>query len=220
MKGKVLGFDAAAGTGVINGEDGKRYAYTAADNKSPNPTRPNDDVDFVADGANAKDIFVMMAAPVAAAPGIDLSKLAKDPNVKNILAKPYVIWAAIVIFGSLIGGYLAAISALGQIGGFYGLGVGAIFHALLFAIPVLAGVLIYFELTNHKMTQTFRLVTGAAAAGGPILLPFLAGLVSPAYQVIYSITSAVGAGTLGMIITVAGGVLILLTYFGIIKKLG
>ena len=40
MKGKVLVFDAAAGTGIVNGEDGKRYAFTAADNKSPTRRRP------------------------------------------------------------------------------------------------------------------------------------------------------------------------------------
>lgn len=42
MKGKVLGFDPASGTGAINGDDGKRYKFTTTDNKSPQPLKPND----------------------------------------------------------------------------------------------------------------------------------------------------------------------------------
>ncbi len=223
MKGKVLGFDPAAGTGVVNGEDGNRYAFTASDNKSPNPVRAGDDVDFVADGANAKDIFVMMAAPAASSANIDLSSIASDPNVKNILAKPYVIWAAIVILGSLVGGYLGAIQLIG--GGPMGiLGFSGFILALLFLIPVAAAVLIFFELTNHKLTPTMRLVTMAAAIGGPIILPTLAGMmmgVGGGLGSVYGGFGLVGfrldAGT---IITVGGGVLMLLTYLGVIKKLG
>jgi len=223
MKGKVLAFDPGVGTGVINGEDGKRYAYTASDNKSPNATRAGDDVDFVADGANAKDIFVLMAAPAAAAPGIDLSGIAADPTVKNILAKPYVIWAAVVILGSLLGGYLGAIQLIG--GGPMGIfGFSGFILALLFLIPVAAAVLIYFELTNHKLTQTMRLVTMGAAIGGPIILPTLAGMmlgVGNGLGAAYGSFGLVGFHLdLGTIVTVGGGVLMLLTHLGIIKKLG
>ena len=52
-----------------------------------------------------------------------------------------------------------------------GLGVSAIFIALLFAVPVVAAVLIFFEFTGHKITGQFRLITAAVAIGGPILLP-------------------------------------------------
>lgn len=220
MKGKVLVFDAAAGTGIVNGEDGKRYAFTAADNKSPNPPKANDEVDFVADGANAKDIFVVTAAAAPAA-SIDMSKIAADPNVKNILAKPNVIWAAIVILGSLIGGYFTAITYIG--GGPYGMmGAGGFFYALLFFIPVAAGVLIFFELTNHAMTSMFRLIAGGLAAAGPIVLPLIGNALLPG---LLGAAVSMGGGmggilSVGSIITIAGGVLILLTHFGIIKKLG
>ena len=232
MKGKVLGFDAAAGTGVINGEDGKRYAYTAADNKSPNPTRPNDEVDFVADGANAKDIFVMMAAPVAAAAApIDMSKIASDPTVQKILAKPNVIWAGVVVLGSLLAGYLfGGFGILGQISGPYGtgLGLGGLFFFLLLGIPALAITLIVFELMGNPMTSTFRLLAGAAAAGGPIILPMLGGLLSGAGAGVgfnglimgLLLGGTVGTYMFGMLVTIAGGALILLTHFGYIKKLG
>ena len=60
MKGKVLGFDAAAGTGAITGDDGKRYKFTAADNKSPAPLKANDTVDFEAsEGDTAKEIYAV-----------------------------------------------------------------------------------------------------------------------------------------------------------------
>lgn len=223
MKGKVLGYDAATGSGVINGDDGNRYKFSISDNKSPAPPKPGDEVDYVADAGTAKEIFVIAAAPPPPPPpgaSIDMGNIANDPTVKNILAKPNVIWAGIIILGSLMGGYLQAIGALGQMGGFYGLGIAGLIHALLFAIPVLAGVLIFFELTNNKLTQVFRLVAAGAAIGGPILIPFLAGLMSPGYALIYQIASAVGVGIVGMMVTIAGGALILLTHFGVIKKLG
>ncbi len=230
MKGKVLGFDAASGTGAISGEGGQRYNFTAAEFKSGAPAKPGDNVDFEVDGANAKNIYVTTASA-----SVDLSAMASNPTVAGILAKPNVIWAAIVILGSLIAGYLSTLGALGQMSGPFGTGIGisAIFIALLFFIPVVAGVLIFFELTNNAMTAQFRLITAAVAIGGPIVLPFLAGIVAPQmYQEAASMAAAFGAGgmggigfigfavTPGMLITVAGGVLILLTHMGIIKKLG
>ena len=236
MKGKVLGFDPASGTGAINGDDGKRYKFTAADNKSPQPLKPNDSVDFEADGDSAKDIYAVktgFSLPTGGgAPAAGGAPVAGGDIVQQILAKPNVIWAAVVILGSLIGGYLAAIGNIGGgPGGAYGF--AGFVSSLLFAIPVLAGVLVFFELTNHKLTPTFRLVTGAVAIGGPILLPLLTSMFMPQgfgfameFASAFGMGGAVGGGifsfaiTPGLLITVAGGVLILLTHFGIIKKLG
>ena len=118
MKGKVLGFDAAAGTGAITGDDGKRYAFALADNKSPAALKPGDAVDFQVDGDAAKDIY---AVPGGA--NVDLAAMAANPAVANILAKPNVIWAALIILGSLIGGYFSTIELIG--GGPMGvLGIG------------------------------------------------------------------------------------------------
>ncbi len=220
MKGKVLGFDPAAGTGVINGEDGSRYAFTASDNKSPAPLKAGDEVDYVADGSNAKDIFAVAAAAPPPGASIDMSKIAADPNVKNILAKPNVIWAGIVILGSLIGGYLSAIQMIG--GGPMGvMGMAGFFYALLFFIPIAAGALIYFELTNHKLTPTARLAVGAFAAGGPIVLPLIGNMFLPRlFGDMMAFSGVGGILSAGSIITIAGGALILLTHFGVIKKLG
>src|SRR5690348_16459836 len=109
MKGKVLGFDAANGTGAISGDDGQRYSFAAADFKSPGPAKPNDGVDFEVQAGAAKNIYVTKASGAS----IDLSGAASSPAVANILAKPNVIWAAIIILGSLVGGYLSTLSMIG-----------------------------------------------------------------------------------------------------------
>ena len=239
MKGKVLGYDAATGTGVINGDDGNRYKFSISDNKSPAPPKAGDEVDYVADAGAAKEIFIVAAAAAAAPPpgaSIDMSKIAADPTVQNILAKPNVIWAGIILLGSLMAGYLfGALGMLGKIGGRVnvgfgvntGLGIGALVFFLLVAIPVLAGLLIFMELTNHKLTQTVRLATGAAAVGGPIILPMLGGAMSGAGAgvgfdglMMGLIMGTGGIYMFGMLVTIAGGALILLTHFGVIKKLG
>lgn len=224
MKGKVLGFDAAVGTGAITGEDGKRYAFVAAENKSPTPLKAGDTVDFQVDGEAAKDIYA-----VTGGASVDLSAMASNPTVANILAKPNVIWAALIILGALIGNYLGAAQAAGRMsefasaidrmgggfggGGSGGMQMGALVLYLLLVIPVMAGVLIYFELTAHKMTARFRQWTAYAAIGGPILIPILYALfVGAGFQFPYI--------DLAFVLVVGGGVLILLTTMGIIKKLG
>jgi len=228
MKGKVLGFDAAAGTGAISGDDGKRYAFAVADNKSPAVLKPGDAVDFQIEGDAAKDIYV-----VAGEPSVDLAALAANPAVANVLAKPNVIWAGVIILGSLIAGYVGTLEALSHMTGEFGSGLGlsAIFIAALFAIPIIAGVLIFFELTNNKMTAQFRMVTAAAAVGGPILLPVIAGFLAPeGLRDIRELGEMFGATgrmgflqfvgfgiSFGMLMTVAGGVLIVLTERGIVK---
>lgn len=226
MKGKVLGFDAAAGTGAITGDDGKRYKFTAPDNKSAAPLKANDSVDFEVDGESAKDIYA-----VAGAASVDLSAMAANPTVANILAKPNVIWAAIVILGALVANYIGAVQAAGQmselaaamnqLGAAFGVGggdgagmqLGAYVLYLLLAIPIMAGVLIFFELTGHQLTPKFRQWTAYAAIGGPIVIPILSALFMGAGFRFPSID-------LGFILVVGGGVLILLTTMGIIKKLG
>jgi cold shock CspA family protein len=223
MKGKVLGFDAAAGTGAITGDDGKRYAFVATDNKSPGALKPGDTVDFQVEGDAAKDIYA-----VAAGASVDLSAMAGSPAVANILAKPNVIWAALIILGSLIGGYFSTIELIG--GGPMGVfGVAGFVLSLLVLVPVTAGVLIFFELTNHRMTAQFRMITAAVAIAGPILLPILAGMLLGVGSGFGGMGGMGGFGLigfrldLGTILAVGGGVLIVLTQMGVVKlptKLG
>lgn len=243
MKGKVLGFDPTSGTGAITGDDGNRYNFAAADNKSPAPLKPNDTVDFEIEGSAAKNIYAVKTgfsipnvSVGGGAPAADGTPAAGGDVVQQLLAKPNVLWAALIILGSLIAGYFNTLGALGQMSGSFGtgLGISAIFIALLFAVPVVAGVLIFFEFTNNPMTGQFRLITAAVAIGGPILLPILAGLFAPEMiKQALEFAAAFGNGgsmgfigfgiTPGMLFTVAGGVLIVLTHMGILKlptKLG
>lgn len=227
MKGKVLGFDPASGTGAITGDDGKRYKFTTADNKSPQPLKPNDSVDFEVDGDNAKDIYAVktgFSLPTGgAAPAAGGAPVAGGDAMQMILAKPTVIWAAVVILGSLIAGYLSTIELIG--GGPMGmLGMAGFFYALLFFIPFAAGGLIFVELTNHQLAPMVRLGAGGFAAAGPIILPLIGNSMLPGMM---GMAMQMGGGggfsnilSVGSIITIAGGVLILLTHFGIIKKLG
>lgn len=223
MKGKVLGFDEAAKTGAITGDDGKRYSFTAGDNKSPAALKAGDAVDFQVDGEAAKDIYA-----VAGAASVDLSAIADSPAVANILAKPNVIWAALIILGSLIGGYFSTIELIG--GGPMGVfGFAGFVLAMLVLVPVTAGVLIFFELTNHRMTTQFRMIAAAVAIAGPILLPILAGMLLGVGSGFGGMGGMGGFGLigfridLGMILAVGGGVLIVLTQMGVVKlptKLG
>lgn len=235
MKGKVLGFDPASGTGAITGDDGNRYNFAAADNKSPAPLKPNDTVDFEVDGVAAKNIYAVktgFSLPTGGGASSDAAAGAGGDYAAMILARPYVIWAAVIILGSLIAGYFGTLGALGDMSGPYGgIGISGLFIALLFAVPVVAGALIFFELTGHKLAGQFRLITAAVAIGGPILLPVLAGLLAPEMlKGIREMGTAFGAGgrmgllefvgfgiSPGMLITVAGGVLIVLTHLGIVK---
>jgi hypothetical protein len=218
MKGKVLGFDAASGTGAISGENGQRYNFTAAEFKSPAPAKPGDNVDFEAEGSGAKNIYA-----TAAAASVDLSAMAANPTVAGILAKPSIIWAAIIILGALIGGYLNILNGFGGASQILGGGVYLLY--LLLLIPIAAGVLIYFELTNNPMTAQFRFITAIAAIAGPIIIPIIVGMTLPQ---MFGMAIEMGAGngffgfaiTPGLIFVVGGGVLLLLTHLGIIKKLG
>jgi hypothetical protein len=124
MKGKILGFDAAGGSGAITGEDGQRYSFAAAEWKSGTAPSPGADVDFVTEGSAAKDIYPIAAASrsgtgnarQASAPGPDLSEGLN--NLKNALSnaaegdmakksltvahqRPQIVLAVIMLFASV-----------------------------------------------------------------------------------------------------------------------
>jgi len=57
MRGKVLEFNHADTTGLVSGDDGKRYRFAAADWRGAIWPQPGEAVDFVADGDAAREIF-------------------------------------------------------------------------------------------------------------------------------------------------------------------
>lgn len=233
MKGKVLGFDAASGTGAITGDDGNRYNFTTADNKSPAPLKPNDTVDFEIDGNAAKNIYAVktgfsipnVGAAAGGAPAAGGATPAGGEFVQVLLARPNIMWAGIVILGALVGNYIGVFNAMGQMGEFgsmmpAGFQAAMYLSMLLILIPIAAGVLIYFELTGHKLTATWRFATAVAAIAGPIVIPLLAGMMIQSSMGMFGSMMGPGFGLhidLGTILVVGGGVLILLTHMGILK---
>jgi hypothetical protein len=67
MQGRILGFDEAAGTGMISGEDGKRYRFTRDDWRGTGVARAGVAVDFDGNGEAASDIYPVVAARGAGA---------------------------------------------------------------------------------------------------------------------------------------------------------
>ncbi|NOR56328.1 MAG: NINE protein [Sulfurovum sp.] len=58
MKGKILEFDLQGNTGIISGNDGKRYQFTKADWKADKQPMNNQIVDFSIEEDKAKDIYL------------------------------------------------------------------------------------------------------------------------------------------------------------------
>ena len=82
MRGEVLSFDAASGSGWISGADGVRYGFTTADLAAPVPVHPGAVLDFVPVGGAATQImpapgFAAQAAPTAS--GGMFSPVTPDP---------------------------------------------------------------------------------------------------------------------------------------------
>lgn len=58
MKGKILDYDLQNNTGMISGNDGKRYKFTKADWKNEKKPMANQVVDFSTEGENAQEIYL------------------------------------------------------------------------------------------------------------------------------------------------------------------
>ncbi len=67
MRGEVLHYDDEQGFGFINGADGKRYAFERSDLRRLIPISKGTQVEFQADAANAREIFVVRGAVASAA---------------------------------------------------------------------------------------------------------------------------------------------------------
>jgi TM2 domain-containing membrane protein YozV len=67
MRGKVLSYQDLEGTGIISGDDGKRYSFLRGDLQDGVRTvRIGADVDFQTDGDKASGIYVMGSSSAAA----------------------------------------------------------------------------------------------------------------------------------------------------------
>lgn len=59
MKGNIIGFDAETNTGAISGHDGHRYEFATLDWHSRRQPRHGDLVDFVPEGHEARQIYLI-----------------------------------------------------------------------------------------------------------------------------------------------------------------
>jgi len=75
VRGEVLSYDGAAGTGLISGDDGARYGFSSAALQSPVTPAPGVRVDFVPEGGEATQILVLAgaASTVGVAGGLSAS---------------------------------------------------------------------------------------------------------------------------------------------------
>lgn len=65
MRGRVLGFDANTGAGIISGEDGRRFPFQPSDWKEQLTPRAGQTVDFEADAERASAIYVVGGSATA-----------------------------------------------------------------------------------------------------------------------------------------------------------
>ena len=157
MDGKILGFDAAAGTGAIKAGDGSRYTFAAADWRGANPPKPGDDVDFEADGSVAKEIY-----PTKTGLNIDLSALggaASGAASSGAGAAFLSSWAPILAVASLVLSLFPFMGANGQ-------------NENLFGVVEMAGTL-------KQMISGFSMMgqMGGMFGGGEVEVPAFVGIL-------------------------------------------
>lgn len=121
MRGEVISVDAATGGGLISGEDGARYAFSASSARGP--VRVGDRVDFLGLDGNANDVMVLAAGAgastsFATAPGTNAGGGAYDFawsmfsfNGRLRRQHFWINWA-ILFFGGFILGLIPFLGAI------------------------------------------------------------------------------------------------------------
>ena len=79
MKGKILGYDASAGSGAITGETGERFTFVAAQWRSEKPIAAGTQVDFAPVAGVATEIYPVGGSVQAP----DLGEIAASPAVQK-----------------------------------------------------------------------------------------------------------------------------------------
>ena len=226
MKGRVLGFSAETGVGVISAEDGRRYSFTTADWQTGRPVDAGIRVDFEASGETAKGIYADSGAG-----GVDVAALAASPAVgkaKALLTGIIAVPIAIVLLIACIlpvltmpqksvslfdlPSILSIANPFSALDGDGGGGPSAgfkLFLMLRFAAPLLALALIWQAWRGAAL----RFVTLAAGAAG--ILAFLlvllvkAGLTSGSDPLGEALGQVLGTGIGAWLLLLAGIGLIL-----------
>lgn len=248
MKGKILGFNEAEGSGAISAEDGSRHKFTRADWRGEKPPATGITVDFESEGGTAREIYPVTGAAMAALGNIDLSGLSAlsgasggETGAKiaalftNSLATPLALAILMACFmtalatpvqsATLLGlgqtlDQLSMASAAGEMMGAKSSGLGTM-QALMFlrfAAPLAALWLIWSAWTG-KPQRLPMLACGAAAVLAALLV---AGLKSAVVSMVPDIMRAqVSAGIslgLGVWLLLLAGAALIAAGLGIIRN--
>ena len=199
MRGLVLGFDKSIGTGLMRGDDGKRYVFAIDDWLSKPRPRAGQMVDFELHKGVAMEVFLIKnAAGFDASTGVEaiqslfqqLSLLARDVRISSRLVMPLAVLIAFCLpvlasggrefSGYNIVGFLRQImqtaSSMSSLGSEE---TRSVMHAArsslylylgLYILPVYAAYLL-MQLGAKVEKRTSGLVLPALCVGLPVLLP-------------------------------------------------
>ena len=234
MKGKILGFSEAEGTGAISAEDGSRYRFARANWRGERPPATGTAVDFEGADGLAKEVYPVGGAVLAALGNInvDLGDLSGSPQadkVKSMFTGSLATPLAVVV---LIACFLPAITSPLQTLSLFGLGdsragMGALSRAaamsgrgeglgmletllvLRFAAPLAATWLIWAAWSN-KALRTATLVAGAAAIVAGLLAILMRSAVIDAVPdfIALEMSASVRIGMGVWLLLLAGGALL------------
>lgn len=243
MKGKILGFSEAEGTGAISAEDGSRYRFARAEWRGERPPTTGTVVDFEGADGQAQEIYPVSGAVLAALGNInvDLGEISGSPQADKVksmftgsLAAPLAVVVLIACFLpaitspfdslSLFGlgdsrtgmGALSRAAAMSGRGG--GLGTLETLLVLRFGAPLAALWLIWASWSG-KALRTATLVAGAAAIVAgllPILMRSAAIDAVPDFMT-RQMSASVGIG-MGVWLLLLAGAALLAAGFGIIRN--
>ena len=235
MKGKILGYDAAGGSGMITGEDGKRYRFASADWRGERSPATGASVDFEASADRANDIYPVgvqlggLSPDVLAGPGMGKAAAL----FQDSLATPLAIVVLLAMFLPAISSPVMGVSTFGLGNLFAGeMSAAAMFageHAasalttvqdllfLRFAAPVTA-LWVIWSAWSEKALKLPMLVCGVSAvvAAGLVFM-----LRSAAISMMGPMGSSVGQMIsigFGAWLLVLAGLALILAAVGIIRN--
>ena len=125
MKGKILGFDDAAGSGAISAEDGTRHKFARADWRGGDKTpTAGMTVDFESEGGAARDVYPVAGSAMAALGtiGADIGALSESEQgarIAALMTRTLAVPLAVLV---LLACFLPALSSPVQSATLIGLG--------------------------------------------------------------------------------------------------
>jgi len=140
MKGKILDFSIQKGLGVISGDDGKRYNFSASDWKSDKSPTAGQIVDFSINGEDATGIYL-------------------DKNVASSEGKSKVVAALLAFFLGVFGihkFYLGCNTAgIIMLGGFLGGFILLGFPSLIIAVIAFIEFIMYLMKSDEEFQSIY-----------------------------------------------------------------